>query len=677
MTSSVIISKDPPLKGQGYLLKWVNMWQGWQKRYFIIQDSVLTYKELADDPKTKCTIDLLDADIHMSANDALKISIKNAGTDLKLRASSVSEKVQWIDWLRQAQMAGKNPAPIKAAPPPLPPLIVQPANPFGVAPKKDGSEELSEIDSKTQEMSTVLEKRFKFQDNEVSSKLTKIYTIQSCMEEALATFVKEVQASAGNEKVMALAEKLELLSNDLKTVTVDALRLTRRKNKEKLSIEKKLAAKKNPDSIEETKGEALGENSFESCSSSSSSCTYSDGAFDTANEEEISKNTSNSGDHENEYRLGLPAKRSNLQKVSVWQVLKDMVGKDLTHFSVPIYFMEPITMLQKVAEFLEYENLLKKAATQTDSLLRLAYVVAFFIAQYACTLNRTKKPFNPILGETFEYVTHDFKFFSEQVSHHPPISACHCHSDLYELWMHTNMKFTFWGKNLEGTPLGSLNILLKKYNERYVISRPVSAACNIIIGQMYIDNHGDSNTINLKTGEKAKIHFSKKGWFGKNYGAVNGTIHDAKDNPVYEIKGCWFEGLSLKNLKTGEETVIWRINPRPPEWENYYYFTEFTYQLNNLPERLKKILPPTDSRFRPDSKALENGDLKLSQTEKVRLEEIQRTSRKEREKEKIEHKPVYFVETVDEYTKEKTYKSNWKYWQDRDQHNWKHLPKLW
>lgn len=43
--------------------------------------------------------------------------------------------------------------------------------------------------------------------------------------------------------------------------------------------------------------------------------------------------------------------------------------------------------------------------------------------QYGCTIGRTKKPFNPMLGETYELVTKDFRYFSEQVSHHPPISA--------------------------------------------------------------------------------------------------------------------------------------------------------------------------------------------------------------------------------------------------------------
>ena len=41
--------------------------------------------------------------------------------------------------------------------------------------------------------------------------------------------------------------------------------------------------------------------------------------------------------------------------------LKDKVGKDPSRFTVPIYFNEPISMLQKVSEAMEYENLLVTA----------------------------------------------------------------------------------------------------------------------------------------------------------------------------------------------------------------------------------------------------------------------------------------------------------------------------
>lgn len=65
---------------------------------------------------------------------------------------------------------------------------------------------------------------------------------------------------------------------------------------------------------------------------------------------------------------------------------------------------------------MDYEQLLVKAAKPencNDSIKRLMYVSAFAIAQYKCSDKRLNKPFNPILGETFELLTDKFKYFSE------------------------------------------------------------------------------------------------------------------------------------------------------------------------------------------------------------------------------------------------------------------------
>ena len=45
------------------------------------------------------------------------------------------------------------------------------------------------------------------------------------------------------------------------------------------------------------------------------------------------------------------------------------------------------------------------------------------VSAYANIIGRNAKPFNPLLGETFEIVTDDFKFIGEHVSNKPPISA--------------------------------------------------------------------------------------------------------------------------------------------------------------------------------------------------------------------------------------------------------------
>lgn len=87
------------------------------------------------------------------------------------------------------------------------------------------------------------------------------------------------------------------------------------------------------------------------------------------------------------------------------------------------------------------------AVAQTDSHRRIAFVAAFAMSNYSSTIGRIAKPFNPMLvsyepitmssrlrlfiqSETFEYVRLDreYRYMSEQVSHHPPISACYAES---------------------------------------------------------------------------------------------------------------------------------------------------------------------------------------------------------------------------------------------------------
>lgn len=99
----------------------------------------------------------------------------------------------------------------------------------------------------------------------------------------------------------------------------------------------------------------------------------------------------------------------------------------LTHMTSHFYgviflqvnFSEPLSMLQRLTEELEYSEILDQAAMCDDSCEQLAYVAAFTVSAYATTLFRTGKPFNPLLGETFEFDrTEDFgwRSLAEQVS---------------------------------------------------------------------------------------------------------------------------------------------------------------------------------------------------------------------------------------------------------------------
>ena len=75
---------------------------------------------------------------------------------------------------------------------------------------------------------------------------------------------------------------------------------------------------------------------------------------------------------------------------------------------------------------MEYIDILDKACAEQDQALRLAIVSVFGCSMTTGAERNANKPFNPLLGETFELISDSFEFLSEQVSHHPPIAANYC-----------------------------------------------------------------------------------------------------------------------------------------------------------------------------------------------------------------------------------------------------------
>lgn len=97
------------------------------------------------------------------------------------------------------------------------------------------------------------------------------------------------------------------------------------------------------------------------------------------------------------------------------------------------------------------------------------------------------------------------------------------------------------------------------------------------------------------------------------------------------------------------------MRPRPPNNEWMYFYSDLALQLNYLTPELKEKLPPTDTRLRPDQRALENGEGELAIFEKNRLEENQRARRKVFEKSGKEYAAAYFEEKEHPITGEKIF----------------------
>uniref|UniRef100_A0A914Z921 Uncharacterized protein n=1 Tax=Panagrolaimus superbus TaxID=310955 RepID=A0A914Z921_9BILA len=88
-------------------------------------------------------------------------------------------------------------------------------------------------------------------------------------------------------------------------------------------------------------------------------------------------------------RSQLPS-RSNNKGGSIWSVLKKSIGKDLTRVTVPLTFNEPLSFLQRLAEYMEYVSLIKQALKTKDPVKRMELIAAF------CTFNFSFKFFSVI-----------------------------------------------------------------------------------------------------------------------------------------------------------------------------------------------------------------------------------------------------------------------------------------
>ena len=372
-------------------------------------------------------------------------------------------------------------------------------------------------------------------------------------------------------------------------------------------------------------------------------------------------------------RTSLPAKKKDLG-LNVWKVFKSAVGKDLSRFGVPVFFNEPLSSLQKFCEPFQYAYLLNTAAKEPNPYIRLAKTALFCIGQFVQNNGRQTKFFNPLLYETYEYVDNEqnFRYMAEQVSHHPAISAYYAEGDGWNIYANTNaiIKFSIAGR-LDVDALGKTYVTYTDFDDINAFTKPKVVVRNLIFGTIDIDVEGKFEVTN-EMGDKCEVEMVPSTSGQK--GVVRGEIKDINGDIKFTLGGNWQDSLYIINKETGEKTNLWKIIPSLGKED--YYFPPYVFDLNNLTEDMKKVLPPTDSRFRPDQRLMEYQDIDKAGDEKHRLEEAQRARAKKYKAEGFIPKPLYFDETYDDLSGELIYKYKGNYWDKRNRHDFDDLPKI-
>lgn len=327
----------------------------------------------------------------------------------------------------------------------------------------------------------------------------------------------------------------------------------------------------------------------------------------------------------------------NASRQALWKQLASVVGMDVMNMrlSLPIWLFEPTTALSRMVETFEFSDLLDRAAASDDPVLRDCLVAAFVISAFSHT-ERVRKPFNPVLGETFEFINpvNDMKFYAEQVSHHPPVSVSRSEGKGWVAGEVVDIKATFNGNSIEVSNVGSRYIHLTDTDDRYSWNLPTALVSNLFVGGAFVDHFGSIELRNETTNTTCTLEMAKCGWFSAGRYEVTGELRDASETRVVTFKGQWNKYLDCERVlkaKGEGSNRLWMAGSHLLSEEEgggdigvLAYCTKFTKKILALDADYAAELPPTDSRLRPDRIALEKGDRAIAAEEKLRVEQMQR-----------------------------------------------------
>ncbi|XP_033947063.1 oxysterol-binding protein 2 isoform X3 [Pseudochaenichthys georgianus] len=734
---------------KGWLFKWTNYLKGYQRRWFVLSNGLLSYYRTQAEMAHTCrgTINLATA--HIDTEDACNIVLSSGGRTYHLKASTEVERQRWVTALELAKAKA-------------------------IRMINDQSDDSGDEEPTSQSDRSELQGTLKI----LVSKLDDLSTCNDLIAKhgaALQRSLSELEGLKvpveGGEKIKAVNERATLFritSNAMINACRDFLDLAEthsRRWQRALQYEREQRTH-----LEETIEQlAKQHNSLERAwreaptlvSTTASASTANKGGSERLHKEEASdedgdteyfdamedspafitvtatentqqrRSQSNlsgaSGGQPNDWnqdnnmspghndvsgkelqpcrqrRTRVPDKPN--YSLNLWSIMKNCIGKELSKIPMPVNFNEPLSMLQRLSEDLEYHELLDKAARCDSSLEQMCLVAAFSVSSYSTTIHRTAKPFNPLLGETYELDRREefgYRSLCEQVSHHPPAAAHHVISQRgWTLWQEITIASKFRGKYLSIMPLGAIHLHFHSSGNHYVWRKVTSTVHNIIVGKLWIDQSGDIEIVNQRTKETCQLKFSPYSYFSRDVPRkVTGVVADSGGQAHYVLSGTWddkiesakilqssrggsgSEGKQKTVYQTLSPKLLWKKYPLPDNAENMYFFSALALTLNEQED----AVGVTDSRLRPDQRLMEDGRWDEANSEKQRLEEKQRAVRRRREadasdaldeeceydsgKEYEGYQPLWFHQRRDSVTGETNFVYKGGYWEAKERQDW-------
>lgn len=249
-----------------------------------------------------------------------------------------------------------------------------------------------------------------------------------------------------------------------------------------------------------------------------------------------------------------------------------------------------------------------------------------------------KKPLNAFLGELFLAEWNDkaekTTLVSEQVSHHPPVTACWIWNEKHGVKAegYTCQEIT---ASISGTvnikQIGHAILHLDKFDEDYLVPVPDVKVKGVLTGTPYPELSGTYHILS-SSGYHSKIEFSGRGLLKGKKNSFHAYVYhkDNADKAIYEMEGQWTESFSITDVKSKAKVE--------------------TFDTNSPGQTPLSVLPrdqqdPWESRRAWGSviDALNRSDMQGTSDEKNKVEEAQRALRKKEEAEGKRWKTLFFT----------------------------------
>ncbi|KAF3160410.1 hypothetical protein TWF225_011973 [Orbilia oligospora] len=316
---------------------------------------------------------------------------------------------------------------------------------------------------------------------------------------------------------------------------------------------------------------------------------------------------------------------------------------DLASVTAPPYFLAPLSVVEVGSCWTESPSLFVAPAQEPDAQKRALLILRWFLhslrSQFYIGVDSDagmRKPLNAFLGELFlaqwtdeVSTTH---IVTEQVSHHPPVTACYMYDDVYGIRGegYTRVEMSFSG-SLKVKQTGYAIIHLDKYDEDYLIPFPDCQVKGFLSGKLYPELGG---TVHLtsSSGYVSEISFSGEGMFSGTKNTFQATIYhkgDDRKHAIYTAKGQWSDTFTIQDARNGDvvETCSLKKSVAAPL---------------HLPDTAEQDSWETRKAWEDTYDALAKNDFQGIVRAKSKLENAQRAMRKREIAENRRWEPKFF-----------------------------------